>query len=623
MTTSIDTLPFETSPEYKPMHPVWKLLNAINASIVVLGALMFMILLPMFALSAMRNSVLEGLLTLFGGMGAVVLITTQASWYRTWYPSDKEEAQEDLESMVRKAKSEAEEEPKLTYRQTLIQHATTMVLFVPFYLTAFGMLYVSINSGRAIYLMLGDKNLAEIILKGLIVVSFFMAAGGYTISHNVARNRHKQAKSRSERMSMGVAWAARAVSYIVMMIIAFAVLAVGLFLPLFLIGEVLIATEAHPIFLPISMLAVLGVFGFVMMAVVGRYMKRLQTKSNAVIKETVAEEFGEGSEEYQEVIEEIRQREFGTPEQNMYKYVLPMMLGMLILAVLATMVAQMLLIDADEGVREGVSALVLGVVGLGGIMMGFRVISNRYEHQLMAKIGPLAQQIDAATAQCDWVTATELADQLLEVQPDVIGHTSAAITYMIAGQTDKAEYLIHKSLERTMAGRSEDNKEIPPTVILHLHPLALIQLADGQYDAAEKTLKRMLKLEPKSADAYYTLVDLELYRNGSGEQAQKFLNKAKKHRGSNEQPSDKGILSSQAWIDARLGRHAEAVANIEAALKLVDKENKVHLADHYLTRGYVAREMGKHVTAEAAFNKVLALDSDGLLGKLARRALNA
>ena len=70
---------------------------------------------------------------------------------------------------------------------------------------------------------------------------------------------------------------------------------------------------------------------------------------------------------------------------------------------------------------------------------------------------------------------------------------------------------------------------------------------------AEKTLKRLLKLEPKSADAYYTLADVELYRHGSGEQAQKFLDKAKKYRGTNERPSDKGLLSSQAWIDARLG----------------------------------------------------------------------
>ena len=56
---------------------------------------------------------------------------------------------------------------------------------------------------------------------------------------------------------------------------------------------------------------------------------------------------------------------------------------------------------------------------------------------------------------------------------------------------------------------------------------------------------------------------------------------------------------------------------------MVNKDNKLELADHYLTRGYIAKEMGKHVTAEAAFNKALSLDPDGMIGKLASRTLNA
>lgn len=623
MATSTNIRTLDTAPEYRPMHPVWKLLNTINASIVLLGAIIFMLFLPMVAISMMYSHILLGPLTLLIGMGAVVLITTQASWYRAWYPSDKEEVQEDLESMVRKAKIEAEDEPKLTYRQTLIQHATTMVLFIPFYLVAFGMLYISITGGSYIYISTGSKHIAKIAVAGLLCFAFVLASGGYSLSHNVARNRHKQAESRSERMFQGIAWATRAMSSIIGMLLGLVVLVVGLLLPMFVITQILIAIEAHPIFLPISMLAVLGVFSFVMMAVMGRYTKRLQTRSNAVIKEAVVEEFGEDSEEYQEAVEEIRQQEFGTPEQNMAKYVLPMMLGMMILAAFAVMVVKMLLINADESVQEGVSALVLFVVGFGGIMLGFRVLAKRFENQLMSRIGPLAEQIDAATAQCDWDTATELANQLLELQPDVIGHTSAAITYMMAGQTDKAEHLIRKSLERTIAIRNKDNNEVPPTVVLHLHPLALIQLASGQYDAADKTLKRLLKLEPKSADAYYTLADVELYRRGSGEQAQKFLDKAKKYRGSNERPSDKSLLSSQAWIDARLGHHVQAIDNMKAVFTWVDKDNKLDLADHYLTLGYIATEMGKHVTADAAFNKALSLDPNGLIGKLASRALNA
>ena len=364
MATSTNILTLDTAPEYRPMHPVWKLLNTINASIGVLGAIIFMIFLPMVAISMMYSHILLGPLTLLGGMAVVVIITTQASWYQTWYPSKKEEIQDDLQSMVRKAKVEeanqeyGEQELKLTYRQTLTQHTTTMALFTPFYLAAFVMLFISVNSANYVYGLTESKSIAKLAVTVVLFLSFSMASGGYAISRNVAKNRYRQPKSASERMSMGTAWVAKAVSSIIGMILGGIAIVIGFLLPMYAIGYILIALEAHPIFLPISMLVVLGFDGFIVMALLGRYTKRLQAKANTVIKEAVVEEFGEDSKEYQEVVEEIRQQEFGTPEQNMAKYVLPMMLGMMILAAFAVMIVKMLLINADESVQEGVSALV-------------------------------------------------------------------------------------------------------------------------------------------------------------------------------------------------------------------------------------------------------------------------
>jgi len=145
---------------------------------------------------------------------------------------------------------------------------------------------------------------------------------------------------------------------------------------------------------------------------------------------------------------------------------------------------------------------------------------------------------------------------------------------------------------------------LPDNVDL-LYARSLVSERLGKIDTAEKDLRRVLKKDPKNANALnalgYTLAD----RTNRYDEALGFIQQALALK-----PDDPFILDSLGWVHFRLGNHAEAVKYLRAALeKRADAEIAAHL-------GEVLWVMGDQAGAESVWKGALkqSPDSEALIG---------
>jgi len=138
-----------------------------------------------------------------------------------------------------------------------------------------------------------------------------------------------------------------------------------------------------------------------------------------------------------------------------------------------------------------------------------------------------------------------------------------------------------------------------------LYARALVAERLARIDAAEKDLRRILKKDPKNANALnalgYTLAD----RTTRYQEALGFIEQALALK-----PDDPFILDSLGWVHYRLGNHAEAVKHLRAAL---DRRADAEIAAHL---GEVLWVMGDQAGAETVWKGALkhSPDSEALIG---------
>jgi tetratricopeptide (TPR) repeat protein len=144
--------------------------------------------------------------------------------------------------------------------------------------------------------------------------------------------------------------------------------------------------------------------------------------------------------------------------------------------------------------------------------------------------------------------------------------------------------------------------ELPDNADL-LYARALIADKVNRIDVAEKDLRRILKKDPKNANALnalgYTLAD----RTPRHQEALALIQQALALK-----PDDPFIMDSMGWVQYRLGNHKEAVRYLRAAL---DKRADAEIAAHL---GEVLWVMGDHEGAKSVWTSALkrAPDSEAL-----------
>ena len=147
-------------------------------------------------------------------------------------------------------------------------------------------------------------------------------------------------------------------------------------------------------------------------------------------------------------------------------------------------------------------------------------------------------------------------------------------------------------------GEFPDNSDL-------LYARALVAEKLNRIEVAEQDLRRLLKNEPKNANALnalgYTLAD----RTNRYAEALGLIEQALALK-----PDDPFILDSLGWVHYRLGNHAEAVKQLRAAF---DKRADAEIAAHL---GEVLWVMGDRAAAESVWKGALKLapDSEALLG---------
>lgn len=127
-----------------------------------------------------------------------------------------------------------------------------------------------------------------------------------------------------------------------------------------------------------------------------------------------------------------------------------------------------------------------------------------------------------------------------------------------------------------------------------LYARALIADKVNRIDVAEKDLRRILKIDPKNANALnalgYTLAD----RTPRHQEALTLIQQALALK-----PDDPFIMDSMGWVQYRLGNHNEAVRYLRAAL---DKRADAEIAAHL---GEVLWVMGDHAGAQSVWKGAL------------------
>lgn len=143
-----------------------------------------------------------------------------------------------------------------------------------------------------------------------------------------------------------------------------------------------------------------------------------------------------------------------------------------------------------------------------------------------------------------------------------------------------------------------------------LYESALVAEKLGKFDALERNLRKLIKLQPDHAQAYNALGYSYADRNVHLEEARQLLDKALSLA-----PNDPFILDSRGWLDFRLGKLPEAESLLRKAASLRgDAEFAAHL-------GEVLWRQGKQDEARKVWDAALKTDPRNELLNSTRKRL--
>ena len=241
-------------------------------------------------------------------------------------------------------------------------------------------------------------------------------------------------------------------------------------------------------------------------------------------------------------------------------------------------------------------------------------------------LGQVAEQRKQYEAAIQWYGAIESAELYFEAQARL------GVVLARQGKLDQARAHLHNLLPKTEAQKVQralaeeqvlrDAKQYPEAFdvlsrtlgelpdnadLLYARALAAEKL--NRVEVAERDLRRILKKDPKNANALnalgYTLAD----RTARYAEALELIEQALALK-----PDDPFILDSLGWTHYRLGNHAEAVRHLRAAFnQRADAEIAAHL-------GEVLWVTGDRAGAESIWKSALkqAPDSEVLLGVISK-----
>jgi tetratricopeptide (TPR) repeat protein len=226
-------------------------------------------------------------------------------------------------------------------------------------------------------------------------------------------------------------------------------------------------------------------------------------------------------------------------------------------------------------------------------------------------LGQVAEQRKQYDDAIQWYSTIESAEMHFEAQ------TRLGVALALQGNVDQARAHLHNLLPKTEAQKVQlalaeeqmlrDAKqhaeafevltralgELPDSAEL-LYARALVAEKLNRIEDAEKDLRRILKKDPKNANALnalgYTIAD----RTSRYAEALGLIEQALALK-----PDDPFILDSLGWAHYRLGNHAEAVRHLRAAF---DKRADAEIAAHL---GEVLWVTGDHSGAESVWKRAL------------------
>jgi tetratricopeptide (TPR) repeat protein len=221
----------------------------------------------------------------------------------------------------------------------------------------------------------------------------------------------------------------------------------------------------------------------------------------------------------------------------------------------------------------------------------------------------------------NWATRGGLArmERVLRIFPNNLAFlTNQSVLLLHVGRIEEAEHIIRELLER-----HRKRNIYAGATALQLNNLGVCLTFEGRFAEALPILEASVRIEPKYAHTYDSIASWYLDQNLDPERALELSELAV------ELPTP-DILGSQpvrqatsARALALTGRDTRAEALLEQALSTLDQARPEIAAETYRQAAYARLAQGDRETAEAHFKRAVALDPDGLFGKLAGRALEA
>ena len=139
----------------------------------------------------------------------------------------------------------------------------------------------------------------------------------------------------------------------------------------------------------------------------------------------------------------------------------------------------------------------------------------------------------------------------------------------------------------------------------------------GDLDAAIHTYRQAIRLFPTRADLHNNLAYLLANKGKHLDQALELVRQARKL----SPQSDIAYLDTEGWVLHKLGRHAEAVAPLRAAIRLMSDTDVNALAETLYHLGLTYQALGRADEARAALGRAVGLGADRRIERLAKKRL--
>jgi len=179
----------------------------------------------------------------------------------------------------------------------------------------------------------------------------------------------------------------------------------------------------------------------------------------------------------------------------------------------------------------------------------------------------------------------------LPISSDIRNYLYISELYTLAKRPKEAVQSANQALS---AAKTKDEKEFVK------FSLATVQQTNGDFNAAETTLRGILKESPRNSIALNNLGYFLAERGEKLDEAVKLIRQALEI-----EPNNASYLDSLGWAYFKLGKLPEAEENLKAALRIEDTSSTVqeHLGDVY-------QKQGKSELAKSAWQKALTLAAE-------------